>query len=130
MALLDDLLAKADPAIVNLTITQGDTHLISNTLEVKPEGGAFAPVDLTGCTVTAVIKSAFGGTTLATYTCTHSGALGGYRCILTPAATAALVHPGGSDPAPIGVYDVQVTDGTNTVTLQQGTISLRRSVTP
>lgn len=130
MALLDDVLAKADAAIVDLTIVQGDTALITNTLELKPSGGAYGPVDLTGCTVTAVIKTAPGGTALATFTCTHTGALGGYRCHLAPAVTAALTWTGPTDPGAIGVYDVQVSDGTNTVTLQTGTVYLRRSITP
>ena len=125
---LPDALKSTTPAEINITICQGETYLALYQFQ-----NAGANIDLTGCTATAKVKDTFTGTTLATFVCTiPSPTDGTVRIALTPATTTALTatFPSASTRDVVfGVWDFEVTDGTDTIRGAQGTATLSREVT-
>ena len=117
------------PAEQNITIAQGATFLES----IEATSAPLVYENFTGCTATGKIRATFGGTLIETFTCTIPVPTNGTIFFqLTPTQTAALT---GTFPdtstrvAVIGVFDVEITDGTDVVRVLQGTASLSREVT-
>ena len=125
---IPDALKSTTPAEINITVKQGQTYLEQYQFQ-----NAGANIDLTGCTATAKIKDTFTGTLLATFTCTIPvPADGTVRIALLPATTAALTatFPDTSTRAVVfGVWDFEVSDGTDIIRGAQGTATLSREVT-
>lgn len=130
MPLPTALLQISAPGSANLTIRQGDTWQQVFTISVSG-----VVQDITGFTAALKIRDYYGSNTvLATATCTIPvGTDGKIYAALTPATTAALVPtdtPQNSQRvAFLGYYDLDLTDGTDRVTLVAGTVSLSREVT-
>jgi hypothetical protein len=128
MPLPVSLLQKDAPGSADITICQGDTWYQPFVIKV---GGVV--VDLTGFTPALKIRDTYGGTVLATATCTIPiGSDGAIIARLTPAVTAALTAPSAQATqrvAQIGYYDLDITDGTDRATLVAGNVSLSREVT-
>ena len=94
--------------------------------------------DLTGCTTSAKIRDNFpSGTSvvLATLTCNITTTLGASTITVaqTMAQTAALSVPAATPvdvrAAVIGVWDLEITDGTNTYRFAEGNVTLSREAT-
>jgi hypothetical protein len=113
------------PGDATLTIRQGDTWSVVFT--ITSNGVA---VDLSsGVTASLKIKSTYGGTLLETATCSTPTAGGVITASLTPAETAALTATGDQRIRPLGVWDLNLTDGTNTATVVGGAVNLYMQVT-
>jgi len=127
VALPTTLIRMGAPAQSTLAVRQGDS--VEWTVTVKD--GAGAAIDLgSPCTATSKIKDSYTGSTLATMTCSVTAASGLIVCSLTPAQTAALTGSfSGRGSGTIGVWDVQVSDGTNIVTIARGEVVLYLEVT-
>lgn len=128
MPLPSSLLQIDAPGAANLLIRQGDTWQQAFTIKVSG-----VAVDITGFTPALKIRDYYGSVTiLATATCTiPTGTDGRILAALTPAVTAALTATGQTSQRviPIGYYDLDLTDGTDRVTLCAGTVSLSREIT-
>jgi len=126
MALPSGLLEIGLPGDGTLTIRQGDTWRQKITVK---QGGVV--VDLSsGVTATLKIKDAIGGTLLLTATCTIPiGTDGAIYAALTPAQTAAVTVAGTTRVRTLGVWDLNLTDGTNTVSPIGGAVNLWLEVT-
>jgi hypothetical protein len=126
MALPSALLGIGLPGDATLTIRQGDTWQTIITINVN---GIAADLS-SSVTATLKIKDTYGGTLLATATCTIPvGTDGKVHCSLTPAQTAALTATGSQRVRALGVWDLNLTDGTNTVTPVGGAVNLYIEVT-
>lgn len=127
MALPTTLLRMGAPTASTLTVRQGDT--VEWTVTVRDSAGA--AIDLgSPATGTCLLKASYGGATLATATVSTTPASGLIVCRLSPAQTAALTGSfGGRGSGVIGVWDVQVSDGTNIVTVARGEVVLTLEVT-
>lgn len=121
-------LKATTPADLDITIVQGSSYFAE--YQFLDSGVA---IDLTGCTATAKLKDTFTGSTLATFTCSiPSPTSGTVRLVLLPATTTALTatFPDTSARSVVfGVWDFEVTDGTDTVRGAQGKAILSREVT-
>jgi hypothetical protein len=130
MPLPTSLLQISAPGSANLLIRQGDTWQQVFTVKV-----AGVVVDITGFTATLKIRDYYGSATvLATATCTiPMGSDGKIYAALAPATTTALVPtdtPQNSQRvAFLGYYDLNLSDGTDVVTLAAGSVSLSREIT-
>jgi len=134
MPALDNLIFIADPAIAPWTVREGDNCPIQ--FIVKYNGVA---VDLTGVTGTCSIRATFDAAAdLVVPTVTFPSPLssGTVRVTLSAAQATTLAGsvPAGTDPltrvAQVGVYDVELQDGTNQVTILSGSSLVSREVTP
>ena len=105
---------------VDLSIYTGDTF--TQTFAWVEDG---EPVSLSGWTGAAMIKSAVGGTTIATFAVEVVNSAGGvFRLRLTAAETAAL------DAGTSGVWDVQFTHTDERVkTPVVGTVTIEGDIT-
>jgi len=122
-------LKATTPADLDITIVQGSTYYAEYQFL-----DAGSPIDLTGCTATAKLRTDFAAVgELATFTCSiPSPTTGTVRLVLLPATTTALTatFPDASTRSVVfGVWDFEVTDGTDTVRGAQGKASLSREVT-
>lgn len=130
MPLPTSLLQIDAPGNANLVIRQGDTWQQVFTVYVSG-----VVVDITGFTTALKIRDYYGSSTvLATATCTIPvGSDGKIYAALTPATTAALTATGTAQNSQrvafLGYYDLDLTDGTDRVTLACGTVSLSREIT-
>jgi hypothetical protein len=108
------------PANLPINIRIGDTETIS----VAIQDSAGAPVNITGRTYAAQIRSTTDSSTvLATFTCAIvSGAGGTLTASLSASTTAALT-------AGLGVWDLQETNGTTVTTLLAGSVTISQDVT-
>ena len=127
MALPAVLIAMSAAPSTALAIRQGDS--VSWTVAVQD--GAGAAIDLgTPCTAACQLRASYGGSVLASATCVVSAAAGTITCSLTPAQTAAIAGSfAGRGSGAVGVWDVQVTDGTHIVTVARGEVVLYLEVT-
>jgi hypothetical protein len=121
MALPSGLLEIGLPGDATVTIRQGDTW--RQKITVKQSGVA---ADLSvGVTATLKIKDTYGGTLLETAACTIPvGTDGVVLAALTPAETAVLTIAGTTRLRALGLWDLNLTDGTNTVTVIGGAVNL------
>lgn len=115
------------PGIYNFTIQQGDTFVLKQQYATAAsETATRIPINLTGCTLSALIRKKQDPTSelLATFACVITSALEGkYELRLTAATTAALDFS-------VGYYDLQVTFSDSTKrTLLQGRVTLNKEVT-
>lgn len=126
MALPSGLLEIGMPGDASLTIRQGDTFRQPIVINING-----VPADLSvGVTASLKIKSAIGGSTLATCTCTIPiGTDGTVIATLTPAQTAALTASGTTRVRGLGVWDLNLTDGTDVATCIGGAVNLYMEVT-
>lgn len=108
------------PANLPINIRIGDTETIS----VAVQDSAGAPVNITGRTYAAQMRSTTGASTvLATFTCSIvSGAGGTLTASLSAATTAALS-------AGLAVWDLQETNGSTITTLLAGSVTIVQDVT-
>jgi hypothetical protein len=119
------LLAAGRPGNANLAIVQGDTWYQAFTIT---SGGV--AVDLTGLTATLQVRTTYGGTVLATASCTIPTPTDGTVIAqLTAATTAALTVVGDTLERALGVYDLNLTDGTQVSTPITGRVTLVMEVT-
>ena len=134
MPTLADLKSLGAPSEVAWEIREDNTVRLDFSIRI--DGVA---VDLTGVTGTCKIRADYDAATdLATPTVTLASpaTIGRVYADLDTTASASLsaAVPVGTSPTlrivPIGVYDVVLTDGTNTITAIAGTVSLVREVTP
>lgn len=126
MALPSGLLEIGMPGDASLTIRQGDTWRQRITVKV---GGVDADLSV-GVTASLKIKDTFGGTLLETATCTIPiGTDGAVIASLTPAETAALTVSGTTRVRALGSYDLNLTDGTDVVTVVGGAVNLYMQIT-
>ena len=131
MALPDGLIGLDAPGAVDLDLFQGDTFKrIFQLTDVND-----TPYDLTGITPTSKVLDAFGGSLLLTFTCSvvAPASQGKVQISATPATTAALTVPGGTPSnqrsTRIGIWDLQLSDGTDITTPIAGDVNLLRQVT-
>jgi hypothetical protein len=119
MAIPTDLLERDQAEQVDLHIVIGDSVRFQGIVTV--DGVA---QNLTGCTAAAKIKSSDAGSVTATCTVTiPTPASGVVLAVLTPAqTTAAALGTPASDGAQIGVWDLQIADGTDVVTVCRGNV--------
>lgn len=113
------------PGDATLTIRQGDTWSVVFTILVN---GVAADLS-SGVTASLKFKSTYGGTLLETAACSTPSASGVITASLTPAETAALTATGDQRIRPLGVWDLNLTDGTNTATVVGGAVNLYMQVT-
>lgn len=133
MAALDNLIYIQAPGARDWTIREGDNVALQFT--VKLNGTA---VDLTAVTGTCSIRSDYASTSdIVAGTVTFpTPASGIVRVTLTAANTTTLagVVPGSTDVnqqlVNVGVYDVELQDGTNQLTILGGKVIISREVTP
>jgi hypothetical protein len=126
VALPSGLLEIGLPGDATLTIRQGDTW--RQRIVVK-QGGVAANLS-SGVTASLKIKTTFGGSVLETATCTIPvGTDGAVIAALTPAETAALTVTGTTRVRELGLWDLNLTDGTDTVTVIGGVINLYMQIT-
>jgi hypothetical protein len=126
MALPSGLLEIGMPGDASLTIRQGNTWRQRITVRV---GGVAADLSV-GVTASLKIKDAFGGTLLETAACTIPvGTDGVVIAALTPAETAALTVTGTTRVRALGVWDLNLTDGTDVATVIGGAVNLYMQVT-
>jgi hypothetical protein len=126
MAIPTTLLERDEPQAQDLRLVLGDTFRWQAAVTL--DGVA---QDLTGCSVRGKILDADGGTQLVAFTgSVPSPASGVVLLTLTPAQTGALTPPT-SDGGQIGVYDVEIYDGTDVVTVVRGAVfALKQRTTP
>lgn len=128
MAIPTALLRIGRPGNAPIVVRQGDTYQQPFTLTLNG-----VAVDISGLTAAMKIRATITGAVLATPTCTiPTGTDGLILAAMTPAVTAALSVAGAAaterEPQ-LGYYDVDLTDGTDRVTVVGGTVSLWREVT-
>ena len=124
MAIPVNLLERDEPQVQDLKVVLGDSFRWSGSVTVDG-----VPQNLTGCTCRCKILSDFGGTLLATMTCTIPDPTNGICLLLmTPAQTAGLPVPT-ADGGQIGVYDMEILDGTDDTTIVRGNVFALKQVT-
>ena len=110
----------AAPASYPLLIVIGDTKTVNVSFE-NPDG---TPIDITGRTYAAQIRSSKASTTvLAEFTCTVANGPGGQLAAALPASTTAGLIP--SD----GVWSLRETNATVVTTILSGTVQIIQSPT-
>jgi hypothetical protein len=119
MALPTDLIERDIPQRIDLHIVYADSVRFQGIVQV--DGVA---QNLTGCSARAKIKASDAGAVTATFTCTvPTPASGIILALLAPAATTeAALGTAASDGAQIGVWDLEVYDGTDVVTVARGNV--------
>lgn len=135
MALHADLLAISAHAEVPLDIPQGDSRVWLRKLRKRLANGTYSYYDITGCTMKLSVRESYDAEEdliSASVEPTGNAAQGEFSISWDAAESAALVVPEGTGPrqmrAAIGVYDLEISDGMNTVTLQRGVAYLVRQV--
>lgn len=135
MALHADLLAITTHAEVALDIPQGDSRVLVRKLRKKLSAGTYSYYDITGCTMQLVVRESYAAADpliSATVAPTANAAQGEFSIAWSAAGTTALTVPDGTNPktmrVAIGVYDLEISDGANIVTIQRGTAYLVRQV--
>jgi hypothetical protein len=114
------------PGDASLYIRQGDSWRTVFTITVN---GVAADLS-SGVTATLLIKDAIGGSLVATATCTIPvGTDGKVLATMTPATTAAIATVGTTRLRLLGVWDLNLTDTTNTATPVGGDAWLYQEVT-
>ncbi len=133
MPLHADLLALGSPIEAAIEIVQGDGRVFLRTLRKRNLDGSYTPYDITGHTFRMQVRSDYASATVviaATVAPTANAAVGEYSETWDPTATAAL-NPT-ADPnlglVPLGVYDLEIISGAQSVTLKRGTVTLKRQV--
>lgn len=126
MALPTGLLEIGLPGDTTLTVRQGDSWRQSFTINLNG-----SPADLSvAVTASLKIRSTLGGSVVATPTCSIPvGTDGVVLAVMTPATTAALTVSGSERVRLLGYWDLNLTDGTNTITVIGGTVNLYIEVT-
>lgn len=121
---------------VNLTISQGSTFSYSfQVVTTNPDGSVASIFDLTGCTAGAKIRVNFPGSVVVVLTCVINTVAAQSTIVisLTPTQTAALTLPGSPAAdvrsATIGVWDLELTLGTDTYRFAEGIVTLSREAT-
>lgn len=108
------------PAFLPITIRTGDTETIS----VAIQDDAGAPVNITGRTYAAQIRSTTDATSIiATFSCSIVSGAGGTLAATLSATTTAAIEPG------LGVWDLQETNGSTVTTLLAGPVTIVQDVT-
>lgn len=133
MAALDNLVSIGAPGVKPWIVREGDN--VALAFIIKYGGTA---MDLTGVTGTCSIRLDYTSTSdLVTAAVSFPTPLTGLvRVALTAAQTTTLLAsvpaatPVDQLEVQIAVYDVELQDGTNQVTIVGGTITLSREVTP
>lgn len=133
MAALDSLISIGSPGTRDWVVREGDN--VQLNFVVNLNGSA---VDLTGVTGTCSIRLDYTSTSdlVAGTVSFPTPASGTVRVSLTAANTTTLAAsvPASTDASQrlvtIAVYDVELQDGTNQLTILGGTVSLSREVTP
>jgi hypothetical protein len=133
MAALDNLVYIQSPGSRDWTVREGDNVALQFTVKLNGTG-----VDLTAVTGTCSIRSDYASAVdIVTGTVTFpTPASGVCRVTLTAANTTTLagVIPGstavGQQLVDVGVYDVELQDGTNQLTILGGKVIVSREVTP
>ena len=135
MALHADLLAISAHAEVPLDIPQGDSRVWLRKLRKRLSNGTYSYYDITGCTMKLAVRESYAAEEdliSAAIAPTANAAQGEFSISWDAAESAALVVPDGTDSrklrVPIGVYDLEISDSTHTVTLQRGVAYLVRQV--
>jgi hypothetical protein len=133
MALHADILALGSPIESDIEIVQGDGRSYLRTLRKRNTDGSYTPYDITGWTFRLQVRADYATATVliaATVAPTANAALGEYSEAWDPTATAALTTTVSDDQplAPLGVYDLDVSIGGQTVTLKRGRVTLKRQV--
>ena len=126
MALPSGLLEIGLPGDATLTVRQGDSFRQLITVNING-----VPADLSvGVTASLKIKDTIGGSVLATPTCSIPvGTDGTVLAVMTPATTAALTATGTPRVRALGFWDLNLTDGTDTITVVGGAVNLYMEVT-
>jgi hypothetical protein len=118
------------PRALDITIRRGDTFAAQ--LAIETAGGS--AVNLTGLTGAGTVRDAYDGTALATMTVTHDNAGGIISVTIAATVTAEIEWPENSqacaESAPLGVWDLQLSDGTDVRTVVSGKAYLARDVAP
>lgn len=133
MPALDNLINAGAPGAHEWIVREGDNAGLQFTIKLNS-----VAADLTGCTGVCSIRSDYAAVTdivtgVVTFPTPTSGVV---RVTLTAANTTTLagVVPGSTDAAQqlvnVGVYDVEILDGTNQLTILGGKVVLSREVTP
>jgi len=133
MAALDNLIYIQAPGARDWTVREGDNVALQFT--VKLNGAA---VDLTTVTGVCSIRSDYASVTdivtgVVTFPTPASGVV---RVTLTGVNTTTLANAAPGSPAAsqqlveVGVYDIELQDGTNQLTILGGKVIVSREVTP
>jgi hypothetical protein len=124
------LAAIGFPIATDITVYQGDSFYFERQVAVDQLGVVFTGAPTV--TAAARIRNAALTTDLLTLTAVVvDPATGIIRVTATPVQTAGLTLPTSTAISEfIGYWDVQVTDGTNTVTVAAGKVTLVRQITP
>jgi acyl-coenzyme A thioesterase PaaI-like protein len=119
MAIPTDLLERDQAASIDLHVIYGDTLRFQGTVEVDG-----VVQNLTGCNARAKIKATDAGSVTATFTSTvPTPAAGLVLCLLAPAATtAAALGTVAADGDQVGVWDLEIYDGTDAITVARGNV--------
>jgi hypothetical protein len=135
VALHPDFLAiMGKPAEADIEIVQGDGGARLCTLRKRNTDGSYTPYDITGWTFRLQVRADYDAASTvliaATIAPTANAAQGEYSEAWDPAQTAALAATVAADQplAPLGVYDLDVSSGGETVTLKRGRVTLKRQV--
>lgn len=128
-----DFLALGQPIEAPIEIVQGDGRTYLRTLRKRNTDGSYTPYNLTGYTFRLQVRAAYDSTTVliaAAVAITSNAASGEYSETWAPSDTAALAVT--ADPmvglVPLGVYDLEIINGSDCVTLKRGTVTLKRQV--
>jgi len=114
------------PGTYNLTLYKGDTRRITVTLKSGPDLQNLTPIDLTGASAAAEIRSTVAsGSVMATFTCNLTGTpTDGKVNLVLPSSQAELLT---GDSA---VWDLEVTRaGGDIETYLKGTVTILDDVT-
>lgn len=102
----------------DLTIYQGATF--RQVFQLR-EADQTTPIDLTGYTARAQVRTKAGGVLLLTFTCSHDNAAGNITVSATPAVTATLTSG--------GVWALEIANGTDTYVLIEGVVERKPEIT-
>lgn len=116
----------------DIEIEQGSDFALPITLTYDDD----TPLPLTGLTIASKLRDFFGtgSTVLVTFTCNIlNAAAGQFEIRLTKVQTAALTRPAGAAATEritsLGVYDIELSDGTYTYRYIQGKATLSAEAT-
>jgi hypothetical protein len=126
-------LALGSPIEAPIEIFQGDGRTFLRTLRRRNTDDSYTPYDITGHTFRMQVRSDYSSATVIiapTVAPTVNAANGEYSETWDAALTAAL-NPT-ADPnlgaVSLGVYDLEIISGTQSVTLKRGSVTLKRQV--
>lgn len=134
MAALDSLIAIGAPGSKTWVIREGDNPALKFTIKVNG-----SPLDLTGVSGSCSIRASYAtaSSTLATPTVSFPARTAGQVMVaLTTSQSSALraavvsTTDDATQQVPVGVFDIELQDGTNEVTIVGGPTVLSREATP